>query len=57
MNPILDCQNLTKYYGNKIALDNLNLTLEPGKIIGLFRSQRQRKNHFYQTAQRTSDPG
>ena len=43
MNPILDCQNLTKYYGNKIALDNLNLTLEPGKIIGLSRPQRQRE--------------
>ena len=46
MNPILDCQNLTKYYGNKIALDNLNLTLEPGKIIGLLGSNGSGKTTF-----------
>ena len=46
MNPILDCQNLTKYYGNKIALDNLNLTLEPGKIIGLLGPNGSGKTTF-----------
>ena len=46
MNPILDCQNLTKFYGNKIALDNLNLTLEPGKIIGLLGPNGSGKTTF-----------
>lgn len=35
MNPILECQELTKNYGNFSALSNLNLSLERGKIIGL----------------------
>lgn len=35
MNNILDCQSLTKNYHNLQALSNINLTLTPGKIIGL----------------------
>ena len=35
MKPILECQNLTKRYGTKTALDSLNLSLDRGKIIGL----------------------
>ena len=35
MKPILECRNLTKRYGNKTALDKVNLSLESGKIIGL----------------------
>ena len=35
MKPILECQGLTKKYGNFFALSNLNLTLERGQIIGL----------------------
>ena len=33
--PILRCSGLTKKYGNLLALDNLNLELPKGKIIGL----------------------
>lgn len=35
MNELLVCQNLTKSYGNLAALNNLNLVLGRGKIIGL----------------------
>ena len=35
MNELLTCKGLTKQYGSKIALDNLNLTLPRGRIIGL----------------------
>ena len=35
MSEILRCQNLTKKFGNIVAVDNLNLSLESGKIIGL----------------------
>lgn len=35
MTPILECKNLTKKYGSKTALDQINLTLESGKIVGL----------------------
>ena len=42
MKPILECRNLTKRYGNKTALDRINLSLDRGKI------------HFHQADQRTS---
>ena len=32
---ILDCRNLTKRYGNALALDNVSLELIPGRIVGL----------------------
>ncbi len=32
---LLECKNLSKSYGNKKALKNVNLTVENGKIIGL----------------------
>ncbi len=35
MAPLLECQTLTKKYGQTIALNNVSFTLERGKIIGL----------------------
>ena len=35
MRPILECQQLTKKYGNFFALSNLNIALDRGQIIGL----------------------
>ena len=35
MSTILECKNLSKKYGRKQALDNITLSLESGKIIGL----------------------
>lgn len=35
MSEILRCENLTKTFGHINALDNLNLSIESGKIIGL----------------------
>lgn len=32
---LLDCLNLYKNYGNVLALNNFNLSLESGKIVGL----------------------
>ena len=32
---ILECKGLTKHYGGKTALKNVDLSLEPGRIIGL----------------------
>ena len=32
---VVVCNNLTKRYGKKTALQNVNLNLEPGRIIGL----------------------
>ena len=35
MRPILECQGLTKKYGNKVALNNVSFSLERGQIVGL----------------------
>ncbi len=35
MSVLLECENLTKNYGSIVALDNVNLTIESGKLIGL----------------------
>lgn len=35
MGEILRCENLTKRYGNLAALNDVNLTLQSGKIVGL----------------------
>ncbi len=35
MSELLKCENLTKSYGKIVALNNINLTVESGKIIGL----------------------
>ncbi len=35
MSAILECDNLTKRYGARTALDHISLTLESGRIIGL----------------------
>ena len=32
---LVECKHVTKKYGVKVALDDVNLTLEKGKIIGL----------------------
>ena len=32
---LVSCKNVTKQYGNKMALNNISLEIEPGKIIGL----------------------
>lgn len=35
MTPILECKGLTKYYGGFRALNELNLKVAPGRIVGL----------------------
>ncbi len=35
MSELLRCENLTKRYGGVLALDNISLSLESGKIVGL----------------------
>lgn len=35
MTKLVECSNVSKRYGTKLALDHINLTIERGKIIGL----------------------
>ncbi|WP_123053651.1 ABC transporter ATP-binding protein [Clostridium sp. JN-1] len=50
MDYILQCNNLTKKYGNKIALNNLNLKIKKGRIIGLLGPNGAGKTTLIKTA-------
>lgn len=43
---LLECNGLTKCYSGKKALNNVNLKLEPGRIIGLLGSNGSGKSTF-----------
>ena len=43
---ILECNSLTKYYGPKKALNNINLSLEEGRIVGLLGPNGSGKTTF-----------
>lgn len=51
MNYILECKNLTKQYNrNHLALSQVNLTLQPGRIIGLLGPNGSGKTTFIKLA-------
>lgn len=50
MEPILQCENLTKVYNHKPALVNVNLTFGRGKIIGLLGPNGSGKSTFIKLA-------
>ena len=41
---LLECINLNKNFGNKKVLEDINLTVPKGKIIGLFSCVRATKS-------------
>lgn len=43
---LLECKALTKYYGKRLALNQVNLDLQPGKIIGLLGPNGSGKTTF-----------
>ena len=45
---LLESKHICKNFGPKPALRDVNVTIECGKIIGLFRSERKRKKHFFE---------
>ena len=39
MSPILKCEKLTKRFGDAVAINGLDLAVEPGRIVGLFGAE------------------
>ena len=35
MNNVIECNNLTHYYGEKLVFENLNFQVKEGSILGL----------------------
>lgn len=46
MSILLECKDLTKQYGSKIAVNHLNLQLESGRIVGLLGPNGSGKTTF-----------
>lgn len=56
MSELLKCVNLTKKYGSRVALKNLNLTIESGKIIGLLGPNGSGKTTFIKLVNKLLSP-
>ena len=52
---IFECKALTKNYGAKTVLDSIDLTIEPGRIVGLLGPNGSGKTTLHQARQRPSD--
>ncbi len=46
MSSILTCNNISKHFGSKKALDNINLNIESGRIVGLLGPNGSGKSTF-----------
>lgn len=46
MNNILECKNLTRTFGAKVALDNVTLSIPSGRIVGLLGPNASGKTTF-----------
>lgn len=46
MTKLVECKNVSKSYGHKLALDHVNITIERGKIIGLLGPNGSGKTTF-----------
>ena len=53
---VLECMQLTKRYGGITALDHINLSLEPGRIVGLVGPNGSGKTTLIKLAQHLLTP-
>ena len=47
---ILQCSHITKKFGSLTALDDVNFTIEPGRIVGLLGPNGSGKSTFIKLA-------
>lgn len=56
MNTILKCENLTKKFGTKVALENIKLDIPRGQIVGLLGPNGSGKSTFMKLANELLTP-
>ena len=44
MEKVIECKNITHYYGEKLIYENLNFEVEKGKVLGLLGKNGDRKS-------------
>ena len=52
MENVIECRNLTHYYGNRMIYENLSFTVPRGRILGLLGKKRHRQNDNHQYSER-----
>ena len=52
MEHIIECNNLTHYYGKRLIYENLSFTVPKGRILGLLGKERYGQDHHYQYLER-----
>lgn len=51
---VIECRNLTHYYGKKLVYENLNISVGEGRILGLAGQERCGQEYDDQYPQRIS---
>ena len=47
MSKIIECENITHYYGNRLIYENLSFDVEQGKVLGLLGKNGTGKTSYF----------
>ena len=56
MEQIIECNNLTHYYGKRLIYENLSFTVPKGRILGLLGKNGTGKTTFFRSVPDDSAP-
>ena len=46
MRPVIEIENLTKYYGKHRGIEDLNLVVDEGEFFWIYRAERSGKEYY-----------
>ena len=56
-NVVIEAEDVTKAYGDRLLVENMTFSLPPGGIVGRHRPQRRRQNHPVSNDHRSGEAG